>query len=141
MSMKINGKEYKGRELMDQMDSYARKGFFYKKSPEKQFGMDMMWYLWTGKCSSLFGKDDMTTYERYFIADKKTHVENKNPYYTLREDENICNKIFDEFGLDYEQSHIITGHVPVESKKGESPIKAGGKISRKNRYSWIHFNL
>ena len=98
MSMKINGKEYKGRELMDQMDSYARKGFFYKKSPEKQFGMDMMWYLWTGKCSSLFGKDDMTTYERYFIADKKTHVENKNPYYTLREDENICNKIFDEFG-------------------------------------------
>ena len=128
MSMKINGKEYKGRELMDQMDSYARKGFFYKKSPEKQFGMDIMWYLWTGKCSSLFGKDDMTTYERYFIADKKTHVENKNPYYTLREDENICNKIFDEFGLDYEQSHIITGHVPVESKKGESPIKAGGKI-------------
>ena len=111
MSMKINGKEYKGRELMDQMDSYARKGFFYKKSPEKQFGMDIMWYLWTGKCSSLFGKDDMTTYERYFIADKKTHVENKNPYYTLREDENICNKIFDEFGLE-----------------GESPIKAGGKI-------------
>ena len=128
MSMKIKGKEYSGRALMDQMDSYARKGFFYKKSPEKQFGMDMMWYLWTGKCSSLFGKDDMTTYERYFIADKKTHVENKNPYYTLREDENICNRIFDEFGLDYEQSHIITGHVPVESKKGESPIKAGGKI-------------
>ena len=128
MSMKIKGKEYSGRALMDQMDSYARKGFFYKKSPEKQFGMDIMWYLWTGKCSSLFGKDDMTTYERYFIADKKTHVENKNPYYTLREDENICNRIFDEFGLDYEQSHIITGHVPVESKKGESPIKAGGKI-------------
>ena len=102
MSMKIKGKEYSGRALMDQMDSYARKGFFYKKSPEKQFGMDMMWYLWTGKCSSLFGKDDMTTYERYFIADKKTHVENKNPYYTLREDENICNRIFDEFGLDYE---------------------------------------
>lgn len=119
MSMKINGKEYKGRELMDQMDSYARKGFFYKKSPEKQFGMDIMWYLWTGKCSSLFGKDDMTTYERYFIADKKTHVENKNSYYTLREDENICNKIFDEFGLDYEQSHIITGHVPVESIEGK----------------------
>ena len=63
MSMKIKGKEYSGRELMDQMDSYARKGFFYKEGPEKQFGMDIMWYLWTGKCSSLFGKDDMTTYE------------------------------------------------------------------------------
>lgn len=128
MKMKIKGQEFCGRELMDQMDSYARKGFFYKDSQEKEFGMDMMWYLWTGKCSSLFGKDDMTTYERYFISDKNTHVENKNPYYTLRENEEICNKIFNEFGLDYDQSHIITGHVPVESKKGESPIKAGGKI-------------
>lgn len=129
MSMKIGTKEYKGKVLMDKMESYIRKGYFFDKNhPEKEYGKDMMWYLWTGKCSSLFGKDDMTTYERYFIADKKTHVENKNPYYTLREDENICNRIFDEFGLDYEQSHIITGHVPVESKKGESPIKAGGKI-------------
>ena len=128
MSMKIKGKEYSGRALMDQMDSYARKGFFYKKSPEKQFGMDMMWYLWTGKCSSLFGKDDMTTYERYFIEDKESHKENKNPYYSLREEEDILKKVFDEFELDFESGHIINGHVPVKSKNGESPVKAGGKI-------------
>ena len=128
MSMKIKGKEYSGRALMDQMDSYARKGFFYKKSPEKQFGMDMMWYLWTGKCSSLFGKDDMTTYERYFIEDKDSHKENKNPYYSLREEEDILKKVFDEFELDFESGHIINGHVPVKSIKGESPVKAGGRI-------------
>ena len=127
--VELNGVKLAGKALMDYLDDEVRKAYFApNKSGEIGRSGDIMWYLWTGKCSSLFGKDDMTTYERYFIADKKTHVENKNPYYTLREDENICNKIFDEFGLDYEQSHIITGHVPVESKKGESPIKAGGKI-------------
>ncbi len=70
----------------------------------------------------------MTTFERYFIDDKESHKEKKNPYYKLREDEKICKSIFDEFGLDYDESHIINGHVPVESKKGESPIKANGKI-------------
>ncbi|MFQ7523503.1 MAG: fructose-bisphosphatase class III, partial [Terrisporobacter sp.] len=94
----------------------------------KEYGKDMMWYLWTGKCSSLFGKDDMTTYERYFIEDKESHKENKNPYYSLREEEDILKKVFDEFELDFESGHIINGHVPVKSKNGESPVKAGGKI-------------
>ncbi len=129
MSMKLQGIEYSGKELMDQMETLAREGYFFKeKSKQKQYGMDIMWYLWTGKCSSLFGKDDMTTFERHFIAEKETHKENKNPYFTLREDENVCNKIFDEFGLDINESHIINGHVPVESKNGESPIKANGRI-------------
>ena len=129
MSMKIDNKLYKGKELMDKMESYIRKGYFLdKKNSEKEYGKDMMWYLWTGKCSSLFGKDDMTTYERYFIADKKTHVENKNPYYTLRKEDEVLKKIFDEFDLDFESGHIINGHVPVKSKNGESPAKAGGRI-------------
>ena len=129
MSMKINNKEYKGRDLMDKMESYIRKGYFLEnKHPEKEYGQDMMWYLWTGKCSSVFGKDDMTTYERYFIGDKEVHKENKNPYYTLREEDNILKNVFDEFGLDFETGHIINGHVPVKSKNGESPVKAGGRI-------------
>ena len=129
MSMKIDNKLYKGKELMDKMESYIRKGYFlYKKNSEKEYGKDMMWYLWTGKCSSLFGKDDMTTYERYFIAEKETHKENKNPYYTLREEDEVLKKIFDEFDLDFESGHIINGHVPVKSKNGESPAKAGGRI-------------
>ncbi|KPI55811.1 fructose 1,6-bisphosphatase [Clostridioides difficile] len=129
MSMNIMGKEYKGKALMDKMESLAREGFFFKdKAEEKLYGMDIMWYLWTGKCSSLFGKDDMTTFERYFIAEKETHKENKNPYFKLRENEMACEKIFEEFDLELDESHIINGHVPVESKNGESPIKANGKI-------------
>ncbi|MEG1312322.1 MAG: fructose-1,6-bisphosphatase [Romboutsia sp.] len=129
MSMTLQGKEYKGMELMDRMEALAREGYFFKeKTSQKQYGMDIMWYLWTGKCSSLFGKDDMTSFERYFINEKETHKENKNPYFKLREDENMCEKIFKEFRLDYEEAHIINGHVPVESKNGESPIKANGKI-------------
>ena len=129
MKMKLQGKEYRGRKLMDKMETLSREGYFFKdKTKQKQYGMDIMWYLWTGQCSSLFGKDDMTTFERYFIEDKETHKENKNPYFTLREDEDICNKIFDEFGLDINESHIINGHVPVESKNGESPIKSNGRV-------------
>ncbi|MCC0683723.1 fructose-1,6-bisphosphatase [Clostridioides sp. ZZV14-6345] len=129
MSMNIMRKEYKGKALMDKMESLAREGFFFKdKAEEKLYGMDIMWYLWTGKCSSLFGKDDMTTFERYFIAEKETHKENKNPYFKLRENEVACEKIFEEFDLELDESHIINGHVPVESKNGESPIKANGKI-------------
>ena len=129
MSMKIENKEYKGRKLMDKMESYIRKGYFFDKNhPEKEYGKDMMWYLWTGKCSSLFGKDDMTTYERYFIAEKEAQKENKNPYYTLREEDQILKSIFEEFELDFQSGHIINGHVPVKSKNGESPVKAGGRI-------------
>ena len=129
MSMKIGNKEYKGKALMDKMESYIRKGYFSDKNhPDKEYGKDMMWYLWTGKCSSLFGKDDMTTYERYFIEDKDSHKENKNPYYSLREEEDILKKVFDEFELDFESGHIINGHVPVKRIKGESPVKAGGRI-------------
>lgn len=128
-TMNIRGREYGGKKLLEKMESVAREGYFFKSNtPEKIYGMDMMWYLWTGSASSLFGKDDMTTFERYFIEDSKTHRENKNPYFDLRDNEEMCDMIFEEFGLDPKESHIINGHVPVETKKGESPIKAGGKL-------------
>lgn len=124
-----SGKEYSGKAYLDRMDMLAREGYFNTKNPQaKQYAMDMMWYLWCGADSPLFGKERMTTFERYFIADKETHTEKRNPYYKLQEDETICNMIFQEFGLDPKISHIINGHVPVEIKKGESPIRAGGKL-------------
>lgn len=128
-SMTINGKEYKGRKLLDKFDSLAREGYFSNRgSKEKLYGMDIMWYLWTGACSSLFGKEDMTTFERYFIKDKTTHKEKKNPYYDFRDSEEMCNMIFEEFGLDPSESKIINGHVPVRNKFGENPIKCNGKL-------------
>ncbi|OVE66699.1 fructose-bisphosphatase class III [Clostridium diolis] len=128
-SMTIHGEEYKGKKLLDKFDSLAREGYFSTRgSAEKLYGTDIMWYLWTGACSSLFGKEDMTTFERYFIKDKSTHKEKKNPYYNFRDSEEMCNMIFEEFGLDPAESRIINGHVPVKNKFGENPIKCNGKL-------------
>ena len=87
-----------------------------------------MWYLWSGSTSSLFGKEEMATFERYFIDDKSTHKEHKNPYYKWRDDEEMCNIILNEFGVTSKDSRIINGHVPVKNRDGESPIKANGKL-------------
>ena len=128
-SMDINGKMYKGKALLDKFDALAREGYFNKRgSKEKQYGMDILWYLWTGECSSLFGKEEMATFERYFITDESTHVEKKNPYYDFRDSEEMCHMIFEEFGLNSIHSRIINGHVPVKDRFGENPIKAGGKL-------------
>lgn len=125
----IFGKEYSGKALYDILENYARKGFYSDQDMgEKEKGQDILWYIWSSPNSPVFGKDKMTTFERYFINDKKSHVETKNAYYNLLDDENILNKILLEFGLESDKSHIINGHVPVELKKGESPMKCGGKL-------------
>lgn len=125
----IDGKMYSGKAYCDAADSMARKGFNSRFTLNKKNDpRDFMWYLWCGPDSPLFGKDKMATFERYFIADKATHKERKNPYYNLQEKVEICEKILTEFGLDPETSHIINGHVPVKMKSGENPVKAGGKL-------------
>jgi fructose-1,6-bisphosphatase-3 len=87
-----------------------------------------MWYLWSGPQSPLFGKHKMSTFERYFIEDKATHEELMNPYYAFRDREETARKILQAFELDPDTAHIINGHVPVKVKKGEKPIKAGGRL-------------
>lgn len=124
-----SGKEYSGKEYLDRLEVLVREGFFHKNNPEaKKYGMDITWYLWTGADSPLFGKDKMTTFERYFIDDKETHKEKKSHYFKLEDSEEMCRRIFQEFKMNPDTSHIINGHVPVKSKKGESPIKANGKL-------------
>ena len=120
--------EYSGKELYDVLEHYARKGYYSIDPAEKQKGLDILWFIWQNANSPVFGKSKMTTFERYFIADKATHKEPKNPYYHLLEQEEIVNKILREFGLKDEDSHIINGHVPVETKRGESPVKCNGKL-------------
>ena len=90
--------------------------------------MDAMWFMWCAPMSPLFGKDRMTTFERYFIADKTTHTEKRNAYYTLRDAEESARNILREFGLDPDTDIIINGHVPVKVTKGERPIKANGRL-------------
>lgn len=121
-------KEYEGRQLYDALENYARKGYYAIDPQEKQKGLDILWFIWENQNSPVFGKGKMTTFERYFIADKSTHAEPKNPYYRLYETEEIVNRILAEFGLCGEEAHIINGHIPVEAKKGESPVKCNGKL-------------
>lgn len=128
---KVNvlGEYLSGKELFDAVDKVARRAYFEKNKVEKNKDViDFMWYLWCGPVSPLFGKDKAATFERYFISEKETHKEKKNPYYVLIEKEKVCNKILEEFGLEQENSHIINGHIPVKEKDGESPIKANGKL-------------
>ena len=124
----VYGEEYSGKALYDVLEHYARKGYYADNLKEKLKGQDIIWYIWAGPNSPVFGKDKMATFERYFLEDKEMHRETKNSYYQLFDNEEVIRKIFMEFGLDEEHSHIVNGHVPVERKKGESPIKCGGKL-------------
>lgn len=124
----IYGKEYSGKRLYDILDHYSRKGYYSSSPKEKKKGLDILWFTWEHKNSPLFGKDKMTTFERYFIDDKSTHKEPKNPYYKYYETEETVDMILEEFGLSANGSHIINGHIPVAAKNGESPTKCNGKL-------------
>ena len=126
--VQIYGKTYKGKALYDALEVYVRRAFFAVNEEERERSADIMWYIWSGPNSPLFGKDKMTTFERYFIEDPETHVEKKNPYYKLLEDGTVIDNILKEFGLQGDDVHIINGHVPVQQKAGESPVKCNGKV-------------
>ena len=129
MSFSIGCDNLSGKAFLDYADKTARRAYYTKPgSPERQFGMDFLWWLWAGRNSPIFGRDRMTTFERRFIEDEDVWAEPKNAYYRLYNDSAICDKILEEFGLTESHCHIINGHVPVKSKKGESAIKADGKL-------------
>jgi fructose-1,6-bisphosphatase-3 len=114
--------------LYDALDRYVRKGFFAIDDQDRENGKDIMWYIWLGPNSPLFGKDKMATFERYFLAEKETHRENKNPYYKLLENEEVIDNVMREFGLSPDEAYIVNGHVPVKRKNGENPVKCNGKV-------------
>lgn len=120
---------YSGKALFDFFEKAIRDAVSLKEDAEEQtLAADLIWYLWSGAASPLFGKHAMTTFERYYIQDKESHTEHKNKYYELRETEEGVNKILDEFGCNGPNSHIINGHTPVKEKSGENPIKANNRM-------------
>lgn len=128
-SIRIAGEEYSGKALFDKLDKMVRQAFFEERGkPNKHTAKDIIWYMWCGPYSPQFDKEKMATYERYFIAEKETHKEKKGYYYYLKDNKEVCEMILNEFGITDPQSHIINGHIPVKTGKGESPIKAGGKL-------------
>lgn len=118
-----------GRELMQRVEQVVRTPFdISADEDERKWACDYFWYIWSGPNSPLFDKSKMATFERYFIADKETHNEEKGWFYKLRVSEEVCDRILDEFGVGGKHRHIINGHVPVRASKGENPIKANGKL-------------
>ncbi|MBD5245737.1 MAG: fructose-1,6-bisphosphatase [Barnesiella sp.] len=128
--VRVMDEEFSGKALLDRLDTLVQVAC--RRSPVKddnqKYAVDYMWYLWCGPDSPSFDKSKMATLERYLIKDKETHAEEKGSYYSLRDKEEICNRILTEFGLPTEHSHIINGHVPVKIIKGENPVKANGKL-------------
>ena len=124
--VEVLGVKAKGRALMQRIDDVVRMAYF-GEGKLKDDALDYMWYLWTGSLSPLYNKDKMTTFERYFIADKATWHEEKGAYYELANNRDICERILWEFGLDPKDSRIINGHIPVRTIKGETPMRAEGK--------------
>ncbi|MDR1028568.1 MAG: fructose-1,6-bisphosphatase [Clostridiales Family XIII bacterium] len=118
-----------GKAWLDRLDDLVRRSYLQSdlRPPTEQPG-DIMWYLWCGPLSPLFGKDRMATFERCFTDDKEARAEKLSPYYKNIENENICRDILSEFGLDPGRGYIINGHVPVKIQAGESPVKGGGRL-------------
>ena len=127
MEFELDGERLSGKALLDAIERIIRKGYYAPRhSEEQRRGKDLMWYLWCGHDSPLFGRQRMCTFERLLLDDAETHKEPLNPYYDLWDDEEGCKEILREFGLDSKYSHIVNGHIPVS--KGESPIKANGRL-------------
>lgn len=122
--VEIMGKALSGKELLDHIENVAHKAFYGQEAE----AIDLMWYFWCGPKSPLFGKNKAATFERYFIEDKKTHNETKNLYYSFIDNEDVCNRILENFDSNIEFGHIINGHMPVKAKDGETPIRADGKV-------------
>ncbi|MCI9629058.1 MAG: fructose-1,6-bisphosphatase [Eggerthellaceae bacterium] len=124
----VFGETYSGRELYDVLERYVRAGFFSEDDIDRKQGRDLMWWLWLSPSSPLFAKSKMATFELYLIAEKEARKEVKNAFYTLQHDPKAVARIFEEFDMDPDTSHIICGHVPVKAKDGEDPVKCGGKV-------------
>lgn len=126
----VGDKYYSGKQLFIQLEKWVRKGYYGADKNEREYGQKIMWFLWACENSPLFGKEKMTTFERYFVKDKSAHKEPKNAYYKYLDNKKVIASILNEFGLDGNSSntHIINGHIPIHFKNGETPIKCNGKL-------------
>lgn len=125
----VGQERIKGKELLKKVEEMIRTAFDHSaETTDKEEALDFFWYLWCGPDSPLFDKSKMATFERYFIAERETHAEEKGWYYKLRDNAAVCDRILDEFGVQGQHRHIINGHVPVRVGKGENPIKADGRL-------------
>jgi len=125
LAVEIEGRSCSGKSLFDTLDSLVRRAY-RKTASHVGTDADWFWWLWAGPRSPLFGKDRMTTFERYFVADPATHKETKNPYFQMINDAAFTRRIAAEMGVSAPDALVVNGHVPVQPEKGELPVKKGG---------------
>ncbi len=123
LPMIVDGRPHKGKALYEALDVVLARSLERPTDKDR----DLMWYLWCGPRSPLFGKDRIATFENDLIEDKATHEETKNPYFHLIHEVDFCDRILNEFGVDPARGLIVNGHVPVKIEIGESPVKRSGK--------------
>ncbi|QDS91757.1 Fructose-1,6-bisphosphatase class 3 [Roseimaritima multifibrata] len=123
LPLEVDGQALSGRELFEEIEKVVRRAIV----DSEQSDLDFLWYLWSGPRSPLFGKDRIATLERDFIADKTSHREIKDPYFSLIHETDFCDKVLTEFGMETAGGLIVNGHVPVKVEEGESPLKRSGK--------------
>ncbi len=124
LAMPVAGEPLAGKALFDGLE---RAIYRLMEGPNAQRELDLLWYLWSGPRSPLFGKDRITTFEQALVEDPSTHHETKNPYFRLIHEGWFCEKVLAEFGVDPTHGLIVNGHVPVAIERGESPLKRSGK--------------
>lgn len=123
------GHKSQGVKLMTDIGMLIRSAYQSDTSAaDREYAVDYFMYLWCGPDSPLFDKSKMATFERYFLKEKETHEEKKGNYFILRDNEAVCDTIMRAFGITDKNSHIINGHVPVKASRGETPIKANGRL-------------
>ena len=123
-SAQIGEKELSGGALFREMEQLVHRTY-REGAHSVSEDLDYYYWLWAHGDSPLFGKTQMTTFERYYIEDTATHLEEKDSYFHLIHDAEFCKKVGREFGAD-DNVLIINGHVPVKVEKGEDPVKRGG---------------
>lgn len=128
MELEFDGIKYYGKKLFDYIENKIIDAYSNNRKSDKKESVDFMWYLWAGPVSPVFGKSKIAMFEQKFLSDKSVQKEKMNPYFELSYDEQICNKIFNEFRMNAEIAHIINGHVPVKVKDGQNPVRANGKL-------------
>ncbi|HEY6173879.1 MAG TPA: fructose-bisphosphatase class III [Kofleriaceae bacterium] len=127
LALVVDGEPRRGKPLLDAFEVVVQRAFRKGPAEVAELDRDLVFYLWTGPLSPCFGKDRMATFETYFIADKATHEETKNPYFKLIHEPAFCARILAEFGVDPAAGFIVNGHVPVRLEAGETPIKRSGR--------------
>lgn len=128
LSVTLGGQKVMGKRLFDALEKWARCARYSKDAKEREYGKDVMYYMWSCPSSPLFGKEKMATFERYFLSDNAVKEEEKNGYYTFYNDEEKVKTIFEDFGLNFNTGHIVNGHVPVNIVHGQRPVHCNNKV-------------